>query len=241
MVYRKEKFVNDEIYHIVLRGVDDNEIFKDINDYYRGIFSIYEFNTIKPITIQKRREVRYRFKKQGRGLTSTFSITDERDKIVDIMLFCFMPNHIHISLKQLKNEGITKFMRKLGTGYAGYFNRKYNRKGHLFQNTFYSVHIKNDNQLRTLFTYNHTNPISIIEPKWKEIGIKDPDKVIKFLEEKYRWSSYFDYIGKKNFSSVTEREFLLEIMSREQGCKDAIENWVRYKREIKEFPEILLE
>lgn len=55
MPYRYQPFANSEIYHIVTRGIDENLIFKDINDYYRGIFSIYEFNTIKPITIRERR------------------------------------------------------------------------------------------------------------------------------------------------------------------------------------------
>ena len=44
MPYRKQKFANEEIYHIVIRAIDDNVIFKNIDDYYRGIFSIYKFN-----------------------------------------------------------------------------------------------------------------------------------------------------------------------------------------------------
>ena len=252
MPQKRDEFIRRQIYHLVLRAIDDNLLFKDIDDHFRAIFSIFEFNDLNPSTIQERRKTRKRFKKRikklDRGLTSIQSAgfifidkIDKRDKLVEILAFCIMPNHIHLLVRQLKDGGITKFMRKLGTGYAGYFNRKYDRRGHLFQNTFNSIHVKNDNQLRTLFTYNHTNPISIVEPKWKKIGIKDPDKVIKFLEEEYRWSSYFDYIEKKNFPSITERKFLLEIMGGEQGCKDAIENWVRYKGEIREFPEIILE
>lgn len=237
MPYRSEQFVNNEIYHIVLRAIDDNLIFKDTNDYYRGIFSVYEFNDIKPVSIKKRRESRIRFK-EGRGRTSTF--IDERDKLVEILCFCFMPNHIHLLLKQIKDDGVTEFMRKFGTGYGGYFNRKYNRKGYVFQNRFKDVHIENDDQLRTVFTYIHTNPISLIEPNWKEMGIKESEKVIKFLED-YKWSSYPDYIGKKNFPSVSEREFMLKIMGGEQGCRDFVENWVRYKGEIRKFTSLALE
>jgi len=240
MPYRREQFINDEIYHIVLRAIDDNLIFKDDDDYYRGIFSIYEFNTTKPITIRERRKIREQFKKANRERVSVSFEADERDKLVEVLTFCFMPNHIHLLLRQIKDNGITKFMRKVGAGYGGYFNRKYNRKGHVFQNRFLSVHIKNDNQLKIVFTYTHTNPISLIEPKWKEEGIENPEKVIEFLEN-YKWSSYQDYLGKKNFPSVTDREFFLKIMRGEQGCKEFIENWVRYKGEIKEFPGIVLE
>lgn len=241
MPYRKQKLISGEIYHVVLRGIDDNLIFKDINDYYRGIFSIYEFNTVKPITIRARREARIKIKKMlketNRGPSS---VVDERDKLVEILAFCFMPNHIHLLVKQIKDKGITKFMRKFGTGYGGYFNRKYNRKGYVFQNRFLAVPIKNDNQLKIVFVYIHTNPIALIEPKWKERGIKDPERAIKFLED-YKWSSYQDYIGKKNFPSVTDRNFILKIMGGEEGCREFVESWIRYKGEIKEFPKLALE
>jgi len=237
MPYRKQQFVNGEIYHIVLRGIDDNLIFKDINDYYRGIFSIYEFNTIKPITIRARREARAKIKKTNRDPSS---VGDERDKLVGILAFCFMPNHIHLLAKQLKDDGITKFMRKLGSGYGGYFNRKYNRKGYVFQNRFSAVHIKNNDQLKTVFVYIHTNPIALIESKWKENGIKEPKKVIEFLEN-YKWSSYPDYIGKKNFPSVTDREIILKAINSEKGCKEFVESWVKYKGEIKEYPTLVLD
>lgn len=244
MPYRKEQFINDGFYHIILRALDDNLIFKNKDDYYRGIFSIYEFNNVKPTTIQKRREERARFKKicrLGGGRASTnASFVDVRDKLVSVLTFCFMPNHIHLLLRQIKENGITKFMSKIGTGYAGYFNRKYNRKGYVFQNRFLDVPIKNDEQLKTVFVYTHTNPTSLVEPGWKEKGIENPKKVIEFLE-KYKWSSYSDYINKINFPSVTEREFLSEIMGGEQGCKDFVEDWIKYKKGIREFPEILLE
>ena len=160
--------------------------------------------------------------------------------MVEILAFCLMPNHIHLLLKQIKDKGITEFMRKVGTGYAVYFNKKYDRKGHLFQG-FKAVHIKDNTQLQNVFVYIHTNPISLIEPKWKETGIKEPEKVIKFLEEDYRWSSYFDYIGKKNFPSITEREFLLKTMDGVKGCKENMENWIKYKGEMGDFSDILLE
>jgi len=237
MPYRKQHFVNYETYHIILRGIDDNLIFKDKDDYYRGIFSIYEFNTEKPITIRDRRRIRIQIKtlllkEPNRGRAS---VADERDKLVEIFAFCFMPNHIHLLLRPIKDKGITKFMRKLGTGYGGYFNRKYSRKGYVFQNRFSAVHIKDNKQFKIVFVYIHTNPISLTEPHWKEKGIKTPKKAIKFLEN-YKWSSYPDYIGKQNFPSVTDRKFTWRIMNKGQGCKNFVKYWIKYKGKIKEFP-----
>jgi len=151
-----------------------------------------------------------------------------------------MPNHIHLLLRQLKDDGISRFMQKVGGGYANYFNKKYNRKGHLF-NKFKSVYITDDDQLKTVFAYIHTNPLSFPEPGWKENGIKDENKAIKFLEEEYRWSSHFDYLGKKNFPSVTNRDFISEIMGGEQGCRDTTRDWVKYKKDINNLGNIILE
>ena len=146
-------------------------------------------------------------------------------------------------LKQLKEGGISKFMQKFGAGYSAYFKEKYDlqRKGHFFQGRFVSVHIKTDEQLKIVFVYIHTNPISLIEPKWKEIGIKNPDKVIKFLKDDYKWFSYPDYIGKKNFSSVTERDFIFKVMGGTQDCEYFVENWIRHKGKIKKFVGFALE
>ncbi len=234
MPYRKQQFVNGEVCHITLRGIDDNLIFKDVDDYYRGVFSIYEFNNTKPVEIWLRRQQRKKEKILGDP------ISQSRECLVDVLAFCFMPNHVHLLLKQIKENGITKFMQKVGVGYGGYFNRKYNRKGYVFQNRFHAVHIKNEGQLKVVFTYIHTNPISLIEPKWKELGIKNPEEVIEFLEN-YKWSSYLDYIDKNNFPSVTKREFILKIIGGKQGCEDFIKDWIEHKKEIAKFSNLFLE
>jgi len=51
MPRRKEQFVTGEIYHLIIRALDNNLIFKDEKDYFRGIFSIYEFNNQNPVNI----------------------------------------------------------------------------------------------------------------------------------------------------------------------------------------------
>jgi len=242
MPYRREKFVDNEIYHIVIRRIGNELLFRDIDDYYRGVFSIYEFNTTQPVEIWLKRKARAKIKVEGDPLSQ---IIDTRDSLVETLLFCLMPNHIHLLLRQLKQGGITKYMNKIGAGYPAYFKQKYNLKsvsdkGYFFQGRFISVHVKTDEQLKVVFVYIHTNPISLIEPKWKEIGIQNPSKIINFLED-FKWSSYLDYIGKKNFPSVTKREFISEIMGGIQGCKESIENWIKYKGKIKEFANLSLE
>lgn len=236
MPRRKEQFENGSVVHVVLRALDNNLIFKDIDDYYRGIFSIYELNNLNLITIQKRREARLRFKKllemsSTRGTTGLTEFVDDRDRLVDVMAFCFMPNHIHLLLKQIKDNGISKFMQKFGGGYGRYFNDKYKRKGHVFQDAFKAVLIENDGQFIVTVTYIFANPIALIEPGWKEAGIKNHsiDEVFNFLKD-YKWSSFQDCIVIKNFPSVTTRNFLMEIMGGEQAVKKAVKNWISNKK-----------
>ena len=237
MPLKRPPLVNNEIYHVVLRGVNDSLIFRNENDYYRGIFSLYEFNTAHPIEIRKRRERRKKIKASGDTISASFS--DDRDMLIEILAFCFMPNHIHLLLKQIKDNGITQFMRKLGIGYACYFNKKYSRMGHLFQGRFKVVHIKTDEQLKIVFAYIHSNCVSLIQPKWKETGIEKLEQVINFVEI-YKWSSYSDYIGNKNFPSVTRRDFLIDTMGGIKGCRKFMDNWLRYKGKVKEESNNLL-
>lgn len=64
MPRRKENFITGEIYHITVHAIGDELIFKDENDYFRGIFSIYEFNNLNPVEICKRRRDRFVEKKR---------------------------------------------------------------------------------------------------------------------------------------------------------------------------------
>ena len=237
MPYRKEQFATGEYYHLVIRGIDEHKLFRDINDHYRGVFSIYEFNNAKRVEIRERRRNRAKVKVCGHRESA-----DLRNKLVEILAFCLMPNHLHLLVRQLKDGGIVKFMTKLGIGYAKYFNTKYKRKGYVFQSRFVAVHIKNERQLMAVLLYIHTNPVSLIEPGWKEKGIRNVKKVLKFLEN-YKWSSHSDYLGRKNFPSVTERDFLLEIMNGQQGYEEFFKDWLKYKsrKNLKEFPELFLE
>ena len=258
MPHKPRQFVNGEIYHIVIKRTGEEKLFLDMDDHYRGIFCTYELNNAKATTIRERRLARIRFKKSlsdlNRGsppvnaikTSEVMVMKDERDLLTEVLAFCFMPNHVHLLVRELKEGGISKFMLKLESGYAAYFKQKYGVKmtGHFFQDRFKCVHIKTEEQLIVVFVYIHTNPIALIEPGWKERGIKNPEKAIKFLEEKYRWSSFFDYIGRKNFPSVTQRDFLLEMIGGPEGAKRAVEDWIRHKRykgKINEFPDLALE
>lgn len=215
MPIRKTVFVEDELYHLCNRGVDKRNIFLDEKDYFRFIHDLYEFNDKNAV-----RHPYYRFSEAGPP-----KMKPERDLTVDIHAFALMPNHFHLLLSQRQDNGIKDFMHKLGTGFAMYFNGKYKRSGTLFQSTFRAVHIEKDAHLTHLPFYIHANPLDIKFPKWKEEEL-EPEKAMRFLE-KYRWSSFQDYIGIKNFPSVIEKRVLTPIIGSPSEYKDRTMNLLK--------------
>ncbi|MDA2936063.1 transposase [Patescibacteria group bacterium AH-259-L05] len=214
---RKTKFANKHFYHVYNRGVEKRDIFLSEKNYVRFIHDLYEFNSVDPA--QKFTA------KIGVPISDNFE-NKEINRLVNIVCFCLMPNHFHLILEQLNDGGITQFMQKLGIGYVYYFNLKYERVGPLFQGRYKAIHIDNENYLLHLSRYIHLNPVELVESKWKEQGITNWENVNEFLEQ-YRWSSYLDYIGKKNFPSVIHNDIIRYYFgSLEEDYKGFVNNWL---------------
>jgi putative transposase len=195
---KKPVFVNDHIYHIFNRGVEKRDIFMDERDYLRFVHDLYEFNNEEQVA-----NLNYYFNSNIRSVEKRYvkGNTGTRKLLVEILVFTLMPNHYHLLLRQTRDNGIVKFMQKLGTGYTNYFNKKYDRVGGLFQGRFKAVLVNRDSHFIHLPFYIHTNQL--------DLNYRSSTS-IEFLEG-YRWSSFPDYVGKRNFPSVTERGFILDI------------------------------
>jgi len=81
--------------------------------------------------------------------------------------------------------------------------------------------------------------LDLIAPQWREKRIRNLQKVVNFLDS-YRWSSHLDYCGKKNFPSVTKRDFLLSIFGGEKGYQGRIKEWLG-EMELEEISGLILE
>jgi len=228
---RKVPIVDGEYYHIYNRGNSKQKIFLNKEDYSYFVKLLYCCNTYK--------NFKFREDIVKKGIDA-FEF-DRGEIIVSIGAWVLMPNHFHIYittshksdlwLNEEKNR-ISEFMRKISTAYVKYFNAKYGRTGRLFEAKFKSVHIKNDNQAKYLFSYIHLNPIKLIDSKWKERGIKDTKKALEFIN-KYRWSSYIDH------QNQNRREFFIldldnfpKYFSNIKDFNKEILTWLEYKDEI---------
>ncbi len=218
----RRNITTGEIFHVINRGVDKRDIFLDNQDYFRFIHDLFEFNDVNPVL-----NVGYFLNRinptQSIDFVNQYIKRKPRKLIIEILAFCLMPNHFHLLVKQKEDNGITKFMRKLGVGYANYFNQKYKRTGTLFQGRYRSVSVTQDAHFIYLPYYIHFNPLDLTMPEWRIGEIKNRQKAMGFLES-YRWSSHLDYIGKKNFPSVTQREFLFKIFRGPENYKKEVIN-----------------
>ncbi len=222
MPRRKIQITNGEFYHIVKRGVEERKIFLDEEDHFRFVNSLLVFNDKMPTPWQSRA-----FWHQRAPDSLARSEYKPKMPLVEIHAFVLMLNHFHLLVRQLIENGIAILMQKLG-GFTYYFNKKNKRIGTLFQDRYKIIHIENEEQLKNNFVYIHTNPVALVEQEWKDWKVKDPQRAINFLEE-YVWSSYQDYLGKKNFPSVTERGFFLKLFNGKEEIKKEVSSWILFK------------
>ena len=115
-----------------------------------------------------------------------------------IYAYCLMENHVHLLINE-GDETISQIMKKINISYAYYFNKKYGRVGHLFQDRFKSEAIEDDGYLLSAVRYIHNNPVKA--------------NVVKKAEA-YKWSSYGFYVGKCHYAKdIIDEEAILGMFS----------------------------
>lgn len=231
---RKENFVEGEFYHLYNRGNSKQNIFLDNKDRERFIKLLYLANSKKQINfkenIVKRKIDAWEF--------------DRGEPIVSIGAWVLMPNHFHILItipspksdfgqkQKLKKSAISVFMQKVFTSYSKYFNTKYKRTGGLFETNFKSSYIDTDPYSKYIFSYIHLNPVKLIDPIWKENGIKNIENAKNFLES-YEWSSYYDYLGKKrDQNKILSKKDFPEYFDDPKIFKKEIFEWLSFNPDI---------
>lgn len=131
-----------------------------------------------------------------------------------IYAFCLMDNHVHMIIKE-EIDSISRIMRRINTSYAYYFNKKYDRVGHVFQDRFKSEEIESERHLLAAIRYVHNNPV-------KAKMVKEPSEFI--------WSSYNSYIDKGSYkNNIISKEEILGYFSSNIGA--AIALFVKYSME----------
>ncbi len=221
MSARKKNFANGEFFHIYNRGVDKRIIFVDGYDIDRFAQSILEFNVVEPVGSLYETSFR-----QLGGETPKST-----EKLVNIIAYCLNPNHFHLILEQLIDGGISEFMKRLGGGYTGYFNNKYERSGSLFQGVFKDVHIDSNEYLLHVSAYVNLND------HVHQLGGETP-KLVKSLSS---WGEYTD----KRINGVCEKEIVLGQFGSADEYREfalsSLDAIIKRKEELRDIGSFLLE
>ena len=134
-----------------------------------------------------------------------------------LLAFCLMGNHLHVLLQE-EHEKLELIMKRIGARYVYWYNLKYKRCGHLFQDRYKSEAIVDDKHLLGVTRYIHHNPLQA--GRCKTLA-------------GYRWSSYREYVRKQNivdteliFGMVNKKEF------EELHKKENTEIFLDYKEKV---------
>ncbi len=127
---------------------------------------------------------------RGIGKQDIFIDDEDKNKIMQILkekkqdnaffiyAYCILDNHIHLVIRE-GSDDISRILKRAATSYASYFNKKYSKTGHVFQDRFKSETINDDACLRAVIRFIHKNP--------EKAGIASMDQ--------YLWSSWPEYAG----------------------------------------------
>jgi len=162
------------MYHIIIRGINRQDIFQDDED--------------KRVYLD--RLSRYK-----------------NECVFDLYAYCLMSNHVHLLVREVE-ESVSGIMKRIGTSYVYWYNNKYERVGHLFQDRFKSENIEDDAYLLAVVRYIHQNPV----------------KVGSNIED---WTSYPDYI---KGHGITDTEFIMGIFG--DGVKEQREAFITFINEV---------
>jgi len=190
-------------------------VFIDDGDRMRFIRGMYVYNDRNPTPNS--------VSQKGKWLDDS----RERTKLVNIHAWCLMNNHYHILLSPIDDDfsNVSLFMRKLNMGYAKFFNEKNDRSGYLWQGKYKKIKIENDAQFMYIPYYIHLNPLDFKFKQWRSGDLKHFTEAEVFLDS-YRWSSWFDYTGKKNFPSTLYKNILNETLKEKKFQLTEIEKIV---------------
>lgn len=210
-----------DIHHILNRGVEKRDIFYEEADRLRFVYGLYDFNNTNYAQPYPSRS---RIRKLGHPTS--------KEEIVNLLCWAAMPNHSHNLTQEKVDRGASLFSKKIFGGHTKYMNEKYSRSGVLFQGKSKIILVKREPHFFHLPFYIMANPIDLIEPNWKEKGLRNLKKAISFLES-FRWSSYLDIIGKENFPLLTNRSLFYEIFNtNEKKFKKNFIDWLKsYKKD----------
>lgn len=124
---------------------------------------------------------------------------------VSILCYCLMKNHFHFVVQIIvEDKKASQAFSNMFNAYTKAFNKKYNRTGSLFEKNFRRKKVEDEDYLRNLIVYIHTNPV--------HHGIQNDYKT-------YRFSSYQGIIDKSKAEVILDREYVVGLFDSKENLE----------------------
>lgn len=166
MPRRARQISSTGVYHIMLRGINQQQILEDREDNEKFLEILKEYKIISGYKLYA---------------------------------YCLMGNHLHLIIR-VENEPLEQIFKRVCGRYVYWYNAKYRRVGHLFQDRFKSEPIEKEGYFLNVLRYIHQNPVKA--GLAKKVG-------------KYPYSSYNSYMEPKG-NQLIDVNFVLDMMNKER-------------------------
>jgi len=142
---------------------------------------------------------------------------------VELMAFCLMPDHIHFLVRQVSDDGIVKFMRRVFTKYVMYYNEKYHRRGGLFEGVYKGVLVPDWKTAVYLSRMIHLNPVTKTVRRYGPV-----ETVTGSQPEDYLYSSYQYFLKRVDRGVVSPRRVI------EEFERQFLDRWSNYSQFVRD-------
>lgn len=193
----KGEFFGDGLYHIYNRSIEKKPIFVDQKDCVRALANIFIFQgaTVSINPFSRATKIIAEPRRFSREFERLCDVVNE-DRLVELVAFSLMKTHLHLIVHELQEDGVPRYMSRIGNSFTKYHNTRYERKGPLFEGSYNARLIDSDDYLLHASVYIHKN-ISEVE-KWRG------------KEWKYPWSSLQDFTEGNRWGDLLRREIVLD-------------------------------
>lgn len=220
MPKRNTVIATNEIYHVYNRSIAREQIFRDRICLRRSLEILEYYRLPQRLSLSK-------YKQLSKELREQFFIDSERKSpLVEIYAFVLMPNHFHLLIKQLEENGINKFVSNFQNSYAKYYNLKNNRDGSLFKNQFKAKWIESDEQFLYTSRYIHLNPVKAFLIPFEQLGL-------------YPWTSYPVY-ATENFQIFIKTDYILNMFSSRDKYIEFVSDQADYQEKMSLIEHIMI-
>ena len=201
---RVEPYTVDSYIHALKRGARGMAITGSASDKWRFLRSLYYLNDAYFSDDWTKEVARH-------SLFYRPPDWPTRKPLVEILCYTLMPNHFHLLIREINEDGVANFMKKLGQSMTNHFNLKYKQKGSIFQGSYKGRTITDDNYFRYVAAYIMVKNVFELYPRGGlEGAMKDFNPAWEW-GIKFPFSSLGDYAGERKDSPILEKGLLAEV------------------------------